>query len=68
MTQKAKDGLVLFVAFLIYVFGMLVVCLVDWLFRAVLNWRSHPTDAAQCSIVLISGFVLIGYFIQWLTR
>ncbi len=32
MMQKSKDGFVLFGAFLIYVFGMLIYLLVRWLF------------------------------------
>ncbi len=71
MTQKAKDGFVLFGAFLIYVFGMLVVCLIDWLFRS-LKWRSNALDAAWCflltAVVFIGGFVAVGYFIEWLCK
>ncbi len=64
MTQKAKDGFVMFGAFLIYVIGMLVY----------LTMKSQMirklAQAAWCflltGVVIVGGFVAIGYFIKWM--
>ncbi len=66
MTQKAKDGFVLFTAFLIYVFGMLLYLTMKS--KVVRNVAYAAWCFILTGIVIIGGFAMIGYFIQWLTR